>query len=54
MDLTYNSGKIYKDWIKESKRVFESWSVSDLFSDKAHHIYFYSDVNEDSCLLRCQ
>jgi len=48
MDLKYNSGKIYNNWIKESINVFSKWSDTDFFSDKGHHIYFYSDVNDNS------
>jgi ATP-dependent protease ClpP protease subunit len=48
MNLKYNSGKIYNNWIKDSIDVFSKWSDSDFFSDKGHHIYFYSDVNDNS------
>jgi|SaaInlStandDraft_6_1057023.scaffolds.fasta_scaffold06459_1 ATP-dependent protease ClpP protease subunit len=48
MNLKYNSGKIYNNWIKDSIDVFSKWSDSDFFSDKGHHIYFYSGVDDES------
>ena len=48
MNLDYNSNKIYSDWVKESTLFFSKWKDSDFFSDKAEHIYFYSEVNDDS------
>ena len=33
---------------KRFNYVFSKWSDSDFFSDKGHHIYFYSGVNDES------
>lgn len=48
MNFTYNSNKIYNNWIQNCKKFFSKWKDDDFYSDKAEHIYFYSDVNEDS------
>ena len=48
MNLDYNSNKIYSNWVEECKRVFSKWKDSDFYSDKAEHIYFYTDVDDDS------
>ena len=48
MNLTYNSDKIYSNWVKECVDFFSKWKDSDFYSDKAEHIYFYSDVNDES------
>jgi ATP-dependent protease ClpP protease subunit len=39
---------LYDSWVKESVKVFSSFSDEDFFSDKVQHIYFYSDINDDS------
>ena len=39
---------IYDSWVKDSVKVFSSFSDEDFFSDKVQHIYFYSDINDDS------
>jgi ATP-dependent protease ClpP protease subunit len=39
---------IYQSWIKETHKVFSNFSDDDFFSDKVQHIYFYSEVNDDS------
>jgi len=39
---------IYDSLIKESHKVFSKFSDDDFFSDKVQHIYFYSEINDDS------
>lgn len=39
---------LYDSWVKESNKVFSKFSDDDFFSDKVQHIYFYSDINDDS------
>ena len=48
MNFTYNSNKIYNNWIQNCKKFFSKWKDDDFYSDKAEHIYFYSDVNDES------
>ena len=39
---------IYQTWVKESHKVFSKFTDDDFFSDKVEHIYFYSDISDDS------
>ena len=48
MNFTYNSNKIYNNWIQNCKKFFSKWKDADFYSDKAEHIYFYSEVNDES------
>lgn len=43
-----SSNILYESWIIESNKIFSKFSDDDFFSDKAQHIYFYSDINDDS------
>lgn len=48
MNFTYNSNKIYNNWIQNCKKFFSKWKDADFYSDKAEHIYFYSEVTDES------
>jgi ATP-dependent protease ClpP protease subunit len=39
---------LYEDWCNSSYKVFSKFKDEDFFSDKVQHIYFYSDINDDS------
>jgi len=45
---TISSDVIYDEWVRISKETFNKMSDSDLYSDKVQHIYFYSDVSNES------
>jgi len=45
---TISSDVIYDEWVRVSKETFNKMSDSDLYSDKVQHIYFYSDVSNES------
>lgn len=48
MKLDYESNTIYSKWVDDSKKTFSTWKDSDFYSDKAEHIYFYSNVNDET------
>ena len=39
---------LYDSLVKESYKVFSKFSDDDFFSDKVQHIYFYSNIDNDS------
>ena len=39
---------LYEDWCNSSYKIFSKFKDEDFFSDKVQHIYFYSDINDDS------
>ena len=39
---------LYQNWVNESHKVFSKFSDDDFFSDKVQHLYFYSDINDES------
>ena len=43
-----SSDVIYDEWVRISKETFNKMSDSDLYSDKVQHIYFYSDITNES------
>jgi len=43
-----SSDVIYDEWVRVSKETFNKMSDSDLYSDKVQHIYFYSDIHNES------
>jgi ATP-dependent protease ClpP protease subunit len=43
-----SSDVIYDEWVRVSKETFNKMSDSDLYSDKVQHIYFYSDITNES------
>ena len=43
-----SSDVIYDEWVRISKETFNKISDSDLYSDKVQHIYFYSDITNES------
>lgn len=43
-----SSDVIYDEWVRISKETFNKMSDSDLYSDKVQHIYFYSDIDNES------
>jgi len=45
---TISSDVIYDEWVKLSKETFSKMSDLDLYSDKVQHIYYYSDVTNES------
>jgi len=48
MNFNYNSDKFYNEWLNTSIEIFSKWSDDDFYSNKATHIYFYSEVNDES------
>lgn len=43
-----SSDVVYDEWVRISKETFNKMSDSDLYSDKVQHIYFYSDIHNES------
>jgi ATP-dependent protease ClpP protease subunit len=43
-----SSDVIYDEWVRISKETFNKMSDSDLYSDKVQHIYFYSDITNET------
>ena len=43
-----SSDVIYDEWVRVSKETFNKMSDSDFYSDKVQHIYFYSDIHNES------
>lgn len=47
-NLNTNINVIYNTLIKDSYNLFSKFTDEDFFSDKVQHIYFYSDIDNDS------
>lgn len=45
---TISEDIIYKTWVDESYKIFSKFSDDDFFSDKVQHIYFYSNIDNNS------
>ena len=43
-----SSDIVYDEWVRVSKETFNKMSDSDFYSDKVQHIYFYSDITNES------
>lgn len=39
---------LYNNWIEESHKVFSKFSDDDFFSNKVQHLYFYTNINNDT------
>jgi ATP-dependent protease ClpP protease subunit len=43
-----SNNDFYDSLVKESIKFFSKFNIDDFFSDKVQHIYFYSEINDDS------
>ena len=39
---------LYNSWVEESYKIFSKFSDDDFFSNKVQHLYFYSNINNDT------